>query len=119
MRKAPAPNKPPGAEGEQLSFLPPPPFCPAWPRPGTNAEAALDLLMQGRMLDHLDFIEARGCWRLAAHIAVLKDMGWPIERIDVASPTDDDAGRVIALYHLPAKYVALAQELKGGAHAQH
>lgn len=119
MRKAPVPTKTPGAEGEQLSFLPPPPFCPAWPRPGTNAEAALDLLMRGQMLDHLDFIEARGCWRLAAHIAVLKDMGWPIERIDVPSPTDDDPGRVIALYHLPGKYVALAQELKGGAHAEH
>ncbi len=62
-------------------------------------------------------ITVRHQWN--AHIAVLKDMGWPIERIDVASPTDDDAGRVIALYHLPAKYVALAQELKGGAHAQH
>ncbi|MFY9182675.1 MAG: hypothetical protein WBK09_03290 [Limnohabitans sp.] len=71
------------------------------------------------MLDHLDFIEARGCWRLAAHISVLKEMGWPIERIDVPSPTNDDHGRVIALYHLPGKYVALAQDLKGGTHAGH
>lgn len=119
MRKAPAPTKTPGAEGEQLSFLTPPPFCPAWPRPGTNAEAALDLLMQGRMLDHLDFIEAHGSWRLAAVIHELVGMGWPIERIDVPSPTDDRPQRVIALYHLPGKYVALAQELKGGTHAQH
>ena len=108
MRKAPAPTKTPGAEGEQLSFLPPPPFCPGWPRPGTNAEAALDLLMQGHMLDHLDFIEARGCWRLAAHISLLKEMGWPIERIDVPSPTTLSPNRMIALYRLDAKYTVMA-----------
>lgn len=119
MKKAPVPTKAPGAEGEQLSFLPPPPFSPAWPRLGTNAEAALDLLMQGRMLDHLDFIEAHGSWRLAAVVHQLVAMGWPIERIDVPSPTDDRPYRVIALYRLPGKYVVLAQELRGSAHAQH
>lgn len=43
--KAPAPSKVTGAYGEQLSFLPPPPFCPTWPTRGTLADRALALLM--------------------------------------------------------------------------
>ncbi len=39
--KAPAPTKTQGAYGEQLSFLPPPPFCPTWPKRGTLADRAL------------------------------------------------------------------------------
>jgi hypothetical protein len=33
--------------GAQLSFLPPPPFCPTWPTRGTLADKALGLLMDG------------------------------------------------------------------------
>lgn len=119
MRKAPAPTKTQGAQGEQLSFLPPPPFYPCWPRPGTNADAVLDMLMQGRMLDHMDFIETHGSWRLAAVIHDLIGMGWPIERINMPSPTDEHPQRFIAVYHLPGKYVALAREIQRGAHAEH
>jgi hypothetical protein len=62
--KAPAPTKTQGAYGEQLSFLPPPPFCPTWPKRGTLADKALGMLMDGRMIDHPDFENstlATGC----------------------------------------------------------
>ena len=48
--KAPAPTKTQGAHGEQLSFLPPPPFCPTWPKRGF--EARLNNMLSRR--DHLD-----------------------------------------------------------------
>lgn len=55
MKKAPEPTKDLGAYGEQLSFLPPPPFCPTWPTRGTLADRALGIFMDGRMIDHPDF----------------------------------------------------------------
>ena len=113
-RKAPAPTKTQGAAGEQLSFLPPPPFCPTWPTRGTLADRALGMLMDGRMIDHPDFQDVTESWRLGAVIFSLRTFGWPIETIEVPSPTEQSPDRVIALYHLPGKFVAMALAINGG-----
>lgn len=115
MKKAPAPTKTQGASGEQLSFLPPPPFCPTWPTRGTLADRLLGALMNGQTLDHLDFIQEVGSWRLAAYVSDLKELGWPVETIEIPSPTEQSPDRVIALYRLDASYTAQALALNGGA----
>ena len=55
---------------EQLSFLPPLPFCPLLPPHGSTAEQALCDLME-RDLTQLDWIAERKSWRLAAAIKEL------------------------------------------------
>ena len=102
--------------GEQLSFLPPPPFNPTWPMRGTLADKALGMMMDGRMIDHPDFENTTQSWRLGAVIFSLRTLGWPIETIDVPSPTVDMQSRTIALYHLPAKFIAMALALSSGGY---
>lgn len=106
--KAPAPSKVTGASGEQLSLLPPPPFCPTWPTRGTLADRALGMLMDGRLIDHPDFESSTHSWRLGAVIYTLRTLGWPVETIEVPSPTEHSPDRVIALYRLDGKFTAQA-----------
>lgn len=113
MRKAPTATNETGAFGEQLSFLPPLPFYPTWPTKGTLADSALTMFMDGRMIDHPDFEAATQSWRLAAVVFQLRDLGWPIESIEIPSPTADAPGRAIALYYLPTRIVAKALALNG------
>ncbi|MBU6257280.1 MAG: hypothetical protein KGL18_06540 [Burkholderiales bacterium] len=108
MKKAPNNLPAAGASGEQMSFLPPPPFSPTWPTRGTLPDRALGMLMDGRKIDHPDFESRTQSWRLGASIFVLRSLGWPIETIEIPAPTDDCPDRVIALYHLPGKYIAQA-----------
>lgn len=108
MKKAPASTKTTEAFGEQLSFLPPPPFCPTWPTKGTLPDRALALFMEGRVLTTPDFQEVTKSWRLGATIHSLRDMGWPIDGITIPSPTEITPGRLITLYRLAGKYIALA-----------
>ena len=110
-----SPQQPAGAAGEQLSFLPPAPFAPTWPQRGTLADRALGMLMDGRMIDHPDFENSTQSWRLGAVVFTLRTLGWPVETIEVPSPTDDAPHRIIALYHLPARYTAQALAMNGGA----
>lgn len=114
--KAPAPTKTQGAHGEQLSFLPPAPFCPTWPKRGTLADRALKTLMDGRLIDHGDFIESTQSWRLGAVIFTLRTLGWPVETLEIPSPTTDNPHRLIALYRLDGKYTAQALAQNGGAY---
>jgi hypothetical protein len=100
--------------GEQLSFFPSPPFNPTWPMRGTLADKALGMLMDGRMIDHPDFENTTQSWRLGAVIFSLRTLGWPIETVDLPSPTVDMPSRTIALYHLPAKFIAMALALSSG-----
>ena len=102
--------------GEQLSFLPPPPFCPTWPKRGTLADRALGMLMDGRLIDHGDFIESTQSWRLGAVIFTLRTLGWPVETLEIPSPTTDNPHRLIALYRLDGKYTAQALAQNGGAY---
>lgn len=99
---------------EQLSFLPPPPFNPQWPTKGTLADKALKMLMDGKMIDHPDFENSTQSWRLGAVIFTLRTLGWPVETIEIPSPTEHSPDRVIALYKLDAKYTAQALALNGG-----
>ena len=114
MKEAPTTFQADGALGEQLSFIPPAPFCPSWPKSNTLAAVALQMLFDGRALDHEDFIGACSSWRLAAVVFQLRTLGWPVDTIDKASPSREHPGRVIALYKLPGKYVAEALALKTG-----
>lgn len=112
MKKAPTTYQALGAFGEQLTFLPPAPFCPQWPTKGTLAEKALGMLMEGRVFTHPEFEQATQSWRLGAYIHVLKDLGWPVETVEIPSPTEDCPDRVIARYRLDGKYAAEAAALK-------
>jgi hypothetical protein len=115
MKKALTTLKAPGACDEQLSFLPPPPFFPTWPKKNTLADRALGMLMDGRMIDHPDFENSTQSWRLGAVVFILRTLGWPIETIEIPSPTEQSPDRIIALYHLPGKYTAQALALNGSA----
>lgn len=105
-------------QGEQLSFLPPPPFNPSWPTKGTRDDQALQLFLDGQTLDHEDFFAVAGSWRLSDAVLHLRDGGWPIASIAISEPSPKCPGREIARYHLPAKYAAEAMaSKKGGAAA--
>ena len=100
---------------EQLSFLPPPPFAPQWPTRGTLADRALKMFFDGRMIDHPDFENSTQSWRLDAVAFTVRTLGWPIETIEIPSPTEQTQDRVIALYHLPMKFVAEALAMNGAS----
>lgn len=105
--------------GEQLSFLPPVPFNPTWPTRGTLADRALGAMLDGLPIDHPAFENNTSSWRLGAVIFNLRALGWPIETIDVPSPTAEMPNRTIALYRLPAKFVAMALAISsGGQHGK-
>lgn len=113
-RKAPAPTKTQGANGEQLSFLPPPPFCPQWPTRETLAYRALGMLMDGQLIDHPDFEGRTQSRRLGAVIFTLRALGWPEETIEIPRPTAHSPDWVIALYRLDGKYTAQPLAMNGG-----
>jgi len=100
---------------EQLSFLPPTPFAPAWPAPHTLADRALSQLMAGQTLDHPAFEGTTRSWRLAAVVFQLRSLGWPIEAIDVPAPTAEAPTRYIARYTLAPRWAAAALAANGGA----
>lgn len=115
MKKTPQPFKANGVHGEQLSFLPPLPFCPSWPSPTTVAGRVLAELLRGEFLDHTDLIEGCSSWRLAAYVDKLKKMGWPVVAFDKAAPSCGCPSRSIALYALPPEIITQAQSLRGVA----
>ena len=102
------------AQGEQLTLIDPPAFCPNWPARNTLAALALKRLLDGAADDHMDFLSTSGSWRLAAVIYELRELGWPIDTHDVPAPTKEKPDRVIALYRLPRKYAADALASRGG-----
>ena len=73
-------------------------------------------MMDGHMIDHPDFQNSTRSWRLGAVIFTLRTLGWPIESIDVPSPTEDNPSRIIAIYRLPGKYIAQALTALNGGH---
>ena len=91
-----------GVVGEQLNLIDPPPFSPIWPSPSSLPGKALALLLAGRTLTHPEFEDVTGSWRLSEPVRALRhDYGWPIEAIEIASPTGDRPDRIIARYVLP------------------
>lgn len=99
---------------EQTSFLAPPPFVPAWPQPGTLAASALEIFLRGEGLTHPQFEAVSFSWRLSAVVAVLRDLGWPIEADDIPAPTFENPHRLISRYRLPQRFILLASELRAG-----
>ena len=83
-----------GALGEQLTLVDPPPFCPASPKRNTLADRALKRFLDGHVFDHPDFLEGAGSWRLAAVVFQLRALGWPIDTIEVPSPSEVSSVRV-------------------------
>lgn len=100
---------------QQLSFLPPQPFCPEWPRPATVAGRVLAELLRGERLDHADVIEGCSSWRLAAYIDKLKKMGWPVQTFEKSAPSSTCPSRCIAIYSFTPETIALTQSLRGAA----
>ena len=100
---------------EQLSFLPPAPFCPLLPPHGSAAEQALTDLL-ARDLTQIDWLNERKGWRLSAAVKSLDYLGWEPFSIMVQHPEWPNA---IARYSLPekAKQAAYAMRKQGGAHA--
>lgn len=82
----------------QLTLIDGPSFTPVLPSSGL-ARTALDLLLSGRAVDHLNFQEVTGSWRFAAYVEILRRMGWPIE--STYSPAG--AHRNVALYQIDAE----------------
>lgn len=100
---------------EQLSFLPPVPFCPLLPPHGSAAEQALYDLLE-RDLTTPDWIAEGKGWRLAAAIKELGYLGWEPISILVLS---DGWRKPIARYslHAKAKQTFYAMRKRGGANA--
>ncbi len=96
---------------QQLSFLEPVPFSPAWPCKNTLEAKALEFFLEGRKLNHPVFDAETGSWRLAAVVFTLRNMGWPIETKDAPAPSANAPGRTVAIYHLDAQYIAQAKAL--------
>jgi len=115
--KAPERRQATSGAGEQLTLIDPPPFCPTLPRRGSLTDRALRMLAAGKLIDHLDFQSKTESWRLAAPICELRALGWPIETIEVPSPTEHCPSRAIALYKLDPKYAPHAYQTAGnGSH---
>ncbi len=108
MKRAPIKLAPLGLFGEQLSFLPPVPFSPVWPKRGTLAELCLRMLMAGKLIDHPGFERDTKSWRLGAVIFSLRSVGWSVESLRVPAPTEIMPNRTIAIYKLDEKEMALA-----------
>lgn len=113
MKKAPAPTKTQGADGEQLSFLPKPPLSPAMPGAYSKAWLALRDLTDGP-LTQIDWLKMGRGWRLAAAVKELGYLGWPLD----AEWVDTDAWpKPIKWYALKSEAAALAAERFKGAAA--
>ena len=65
-----------------------PPFSPIFPSPTSLAGEALRLFLTGRTLTRPEFQSITGSWRLSSFVCTLRKLGWPVETIDIASPTD-------------------------------
>ncbi len=109
--EAPTPSKVSGASGKQLSFLPPPPFCPTWPTRGTLADRASGTFIAGQMLVPPRFEQRMQSLGLAAPL--LKLVG-PIKAIETPITAEPNPNQVMDRYHLPSEYTAQALELNGG-----
>lgn len=118
MKKTPTRANETGVLVEQLSFLPPPPFCPTWPNQNTLPYAALSLLMNGQKISHPDFENSTQSWRLGAAIFQLRTLGWPVKKIGVPSPTVENPHRTIAWYFLDSKHIAMTLDVKGAGYGQ-
>jgi hypothetical protein len=90
-----------GVSGEQLPLFDSPSFSPMCPNPTSLCMQALTLLLKGRSLTHPEFERITSSWRLAACIAELRSLGWPIMTHDICSPFENQRNRTVAMYSMP------------------
>lgn len=102
-----------GFQGEQLSFLETPSFCPILPPRGSVAEQALHDLLE-REWTTPEWDDAGHGWRLAAAIKDLDYLGWEPISIRVPYP---GRKRPIARYSLPQKAKQAAYAMRQGGTA--
>jgi hypothetical protein len=100
--------------GKQISFLPEPKYNPRYPINGTMAAKALRLLLTGAKVSHPHFEAVTGSWRLAAHIYILKKLGWPVTKMSVPLESEDEEGRKrnYDLYYLPIDCIDLVHNFR-------
>ena len=111
-RKAPAPSKEQGANGEQLSFLPRAELSPAMPSAYSKAWLAL-LDMTHGPLTQIDWLRMRRGWRLSAAFKELDYLGWPVDSEWVLA---EGCPNPIKRYYLLPEGLSIAGDrLKGGA----
>ena len=93
----------------QTSFLPEPKYNPRYPTETSLAFKALRLMLQGARVAHPDFEAVTGSWRLAAHVHILKKLGWPVQKAEVQLEWDDEEARKrhMGLYYLPEDLIDL------------
>ena len=91
-----------------LPEVPTPPFAPTWPHAGTLAARLLDALLRGYTRTSPEFESITFSWRLAAVVFVLRELGWPIESMDISAPTPECPDRQISRYWLPTDIIAQA-----------
>lgn len=46
------------------------------------------MMLQGRRISHPHFQDRTSSWRLAAHVHILKKLGWPVKTVKVAFRTE-------------------------------
>lgn len=61
-------------------------FSPAWPKPASLPDKALERLIAGQHLTHPQFLAATGSWRCAAAIKELRYLGWPVLTAELPRP---------------------------------
>lgn len=100
-------------------------FC--YPDASTVKAAVLAALLRGQRLTSLDSWIAHGTSRLAAHIHILRGLGWPIDAEDVVVITADGRKANVARYTIPLGVIvdtgdrglefinAVRRHFKGGA----
>ena len=66
-------------------------------------------------MNHPEFEERTQSWRLGAVVFYLRTLGWPVETVEIPSPTAENPHRFIARYHLAPHHVAQALVQLGGA----
>jgi hypothetical protein len=109
MKKAPSTYQASGALGEQLSFLPPPPFSPTLPNEKTLRFIALRAMSKAP-ITQIDWLKFRHGWRLAAIIKDLNYLGWQI-----SSERQLSDGKSIAIYSLSEEAKSLLTQHSQGA----
>lgn len=100
-------------------------FC--YPSSDSVKGRVLADLLRGHQLTHLDSWIEHGTSRLAAHIHILRGLGWPIHVDDITVVTSDCRKAQIARYTLPLEVIvetgdrglafidAVRRHFKGGA----
>jgi hypothetical protein len=99
---------------QQMSFLPEPKYLLRYPVQDTMAAKALRLLLTGAKVTHPSFEAVTGSWRLAAHVYILKKLGWPVMKTMQPLITEHEEGRKrnYDLYYLPADCIEMVFNIK-------